>query len=69
MKSRDLDVETQRALYDVAVLLYQAKAGGASAVYDLARLLGWEEWRRCQDCDAETPELAGDCMVCGQRYT
>lgn len=70
MTGHDLDAETRQAVYDVAVLLYQKhQNGGADAVYAFAGLLDWEAWRSCVDCDAVTPDLLGDCMVCGQVYT
>jgi hypothetical protein len=70
LTSADLDFETQRAIYDVAVLLYERRHnGGMAAVMDFAQLLNWGAYRVCRDCDNETPDLQGSCMVCGQHYT
>lgn len=40
--------------------------GGATAVYDFARRENITDWRECKGCDAETPFVQENCLVCGQ---
>jgi len=44
---------------------------GPSAVYDFANKLIADgntdiKYEYCKGCDAETPHLFGDCLICGQ---
>jgi len=64
MKTTDLIPEEIDAIDRTAVLLYTSNAG-ATSVFDLARMLRWEEYNRCEPCEEDTPTLNGGCMVCG----
>lgn len=65
MRTQDLTSDDIRALDATAVLVYQSKSGGVYGVCELAKLLQWEEYNRCEPCDEMLPVLDGCCMVCG----
>lgn len=46
---------------------FKYEADGAEAVYDYAKELGIKDWRECSGCEAETPHLDGECLICGQK--
>ena len=43
---------------------YEAK--GATAVYEYANKIGIKEWKHCLECDAKTPHIDNECLVCGR---
>ena len=65
MRTKDLSREEIRGLDATAALVYQSKPGGVYAVCDLAKMLRWEEYDRCEPCDETLPILDGCCLVCG----
>jgi hypothetical protein len=68
MRTADLTPEEIDDIDCVAVLIYRSTPGGASAVHDFAKLLNWEEYRRCEPCEATTPCVDGCCLVCGNHH-
>jgi hypothetical protein len=65
MKNADLTRAEIDSLDGIAFILYASKAGGTTAVRDLAKLLRWEEFHNCERCETETPTLDRCCMACG----
>lgn len=70
MRTDDLTENERHSLDNVAFLVYQAKNGGISGVFALAKLLGWEEYGPCDPCEYDnSPMLANACMICGTPTT
>lgn len=52
-----------KEIRDKALKLYED--AGASAVYEYANTIEGIEYSHCNGCEADTPTLDGECLVCG----